>query len=168
MSRTASATFKNAVYASETGEVAVLLITMDHASLSDPIRISTDNADTFTVDGQTVRGTISRGENYLFCPIDVALPDDSYESISQATLRIDNVNRDILYAIRLLTSAPTVTMEVVLASSPNTVEASFPNFSLGSVTANAESVEGVLTLGCFLGEPFPGGSMNPSNFPGMF
>lgn len=168
MGRTPSVLFRQAAYRKETGEVPVLLLTLTHTSLVTPIRVSTDNKDTFVVDGVTVRGTISGGLNYLYCPMNIVLPDDSDDSISEAQIEIDNVDRDILAAIRGLTSAPTITIQAVLASTPNTVEAQFPNFKLSGVQADALTISGRITLGGFLGEPFPGGSMTPSNFPGLF
>lgn len=168
MSRNVSAIFKAAAFAAETGQVPVLLLTFDHEDLTEPIRISTDNADTFVYEAETVRGTISRGNNYVYCPVTLALPDDSDESISKATMEIDNVDRRILQTIRGISSPPTITMELVLAASPNTVEASFANFSLVDVTADVMTVQGTFSLGSFLSEPYPGGSMLPSNFPGLF
>jgi hypothetical protein len=55
-----------------------------------------------------------------------------------------------------------------LADTPNTKEARFDNFTLVNVTADAYQVKGTLSLGKFLNEPFPGGSMLPSNFPGLY
>lgn len=168
MSRSVSAVFAAAAHAPQTEEVLVILITIDHDDLANPIRISTDNGATFVVDGTTYRGTISNGENYTYCPVRVVLPDDSEETISQCTLEIDNVDRDILASIRTITSAPSMTLQVVLASSPDTTEAYYPNFTLSSIYADAMIISGTMSLGDFLSEPFPGGSMLPSNFPGLF
>ncbi|MFA7287329.1 MAG: DUF1833 family protein [Melioribacteraceae bacterium] len=168
MSRSTSATFRDAVYRPETGEVYVLLLTVNHDDLTTPIRVSTDNNDTFTVDSTTVRGTISNGNNFIYLPMEITLPDDSDESISQAKISIDNIDRDILRSIRSLESPPTVSIQVVLASSPNTYEAQFNNFVLRDVTADSLVISGTLSLSNFLNEPFPGGTILPSNFPGIF
>lgn len=168
MSRTPSVAFRQAVYAQQTAEVPVILLTIAHADLASSICISTDNAATMTIDGTEYRGTVSNSVNYVYCPVNISLPDDSEESISKCTIEVDNVSREVLAAIRTITSAPTISMSVVLASSPDTVEASFPNFTLSDVTANALVISGTLSLGGFLGEPFPGGSMLPSNFAGLF
>lgn len=150
------------------------MLRISHASLGSDILISTDNHDTFVVDGTTYRGTTSNvydgatSEDYQFCPIDISFPDDSAESISAATLTIDNVDRALMTSIRSITSPPTVTIILVLADTPNTKEARFDNFTLVNVTADAYQVKGTLSLGKFLNEPFPGGSMLPSNFPGLY
>ena len=167
--RTTSTTFREAVYQPETDEVFVLLLTINHDDLGeDIIRLSTDNKDTFTIDSVEVRGTSSQGYQFLFLPMEIVLPDDSDETISAAKISIDNVDRQILNAIRGLDSAPTITMQIVLASTPDVIEAQFNSFELRDVTADALVISGTLSLGNFLSEPFPGGSMLPSNFPGIF
>ena len=168
MSRSTSALFRRAAYRPQTGEVVVMLLTLTHADLAAPIRASNDNKNTFAIGGVTVRGTISNGENYVYLPMGFQLPDDSEESISEARIQLDNIDRAILASIRSITSAPSVTIQLVLASQPNTIEAAYNNFALADVQADPLTISGRLTLGNFLGEPYPGGSMNPSNFPGMF
>ncbi len=163
-----SVLFREAVYRPETGEIPVVLITLDHASLPDPIRVSTDNGQTFEINGRTVRGTISNGFQFVYCPVTISLPDDSEETISEASIEIDNVERSVLAAVRSIQSPPTITMQIVLASTPNIIEAQFLNFKLVSVDADPLTISGKLSLGNFLGEPYPGMSMNPSNFPGLF
>lgn len=166
--RTTSTSFKAAALVQNTGEVPVLLVTIDHDNFSEPIRVSTDNADTFDVDGTTTRGTTSNGNNYIFYPMEIVLPDDSDESYAQASLTIDNIDRSILAAVRAITDSPSVSMQVVLASSPDTVEAEFSNFEFDSISADSLTVTGSLSLGHYYAEPFPGPSMLPSNFPGAF
>jgi hypothetical protein len=168
MSRSVSANFRSAVYSQSTDEVPVLLVTMEHDNLTEAIRVSTDNADQFDVDGEITRGTISNGENFIFYPMAITLPDDSEESVTSASLTIDNIDRTIMREIRQLTDSPTITMQVVLASSPDTIEAEFDSFKFDSISADALTITGQLSLEHFYREPFPGTSMLPSNFPGMF
>jgi hypothetical protein len=140
---------------------------MTDASLSEPVRLSTDNADSFVVESQTVRGTTSRGNNYIFLPMDITLPDDSDESISAAKISMCNVDRSILETVRSIQSSPDVLMEVVLASQPDTVEATYTGFTFTGVEGDAMTVSGALSLGSFYNEPFPGRTVLPSNFPGL-
>ena len=168
MSRSVSSDFRVAVYAQSTSEIPVLLVTISHDNLSVPIRVSTDNADTFDVDGTETRGTVSNGENFIFYPMQITLPDDSEESVTSANLVIDNIDRTIMQEIRQMTDSPTVTMQLVLASSPDVVEAEFDNFKFDSISADALTITGQLSLGHFHREPFPGTSMLPSNFAGLF
>jgi len=168
VSRSTSVNFRNSAYSSGgAGEVPVILLTLSHADLTDDIRLSTDNADTFVIDGVTVRGTISRGENYIFLPMDITLPDDSDESTSTAKISMCDVDRSIMETVRSIQSSPDVTMEVVLASQPDTVEATYTGFTFTGVEGDSMVVSGSLSLGSFYNEPFPGRTVLPSNFPGL-
>jgi hypothetical protein len=81
---------------------------------------------------------------------------------------IDNIDRRIVQAVRSLTSAPAVLIEIVRAADPDTVEARFVDFKLANVTYDAQVVEGDLTVEDFTAEPFPSASFSPSLFPGLF
>lgn len=154
---TFSDTFKAAVFAQETDEVFIALVTIDHDDLAAPIRVTSDGV-----------ATESRGETYVAYPFDLQLPDDSDEPAITALITIDNVDREILATLRQLTSRATVTMEIVLASDPDTVEQSFPDFELGSVPWDALTITGELTQESFLNEPYPAGVFAPAWFRGLF
>ncbi len=166
--RETSLPFRQASYAQETGEVYTLLTEISHPDLPEPIHLSTDNADSFEFEGQTVRGTISNGTNYIFVPVRITWPDDSEETITAAKIEIDNLSPDLLDAIRALEKRPTVVFKVVLASTPDVLEATTGNLQLQDVNADILVVTANLTRRNFFGEPYPGGSMTPSNFPGIF
>jgi hypothetical protein len=72
------------------------------------------------------------------------LPEEGEDRPPRARLTIDNVSREIVLALRQIQAAPTVTMEVVRASEPDLVEASFPFFRLLDVRYDALVVEGEL------------------------
>jgi len=166
--RTVSTNFRAAAYAQNTDEVPVLLVTIDHVNLTVPIRVSTDNADTFDFEGETVRGTISSGNNFVYYPMQITLPDDAENSVPSASLVIDNIDLQIMREIRQMTDSPTIKMQVVLASSPDIIEAEFDGFKFDTIDADALTINGQLSLDHFYKEPFPGTSMLPSNFSGIF
>ena len=155
--RDVSLTFRQAVNAEETGEAFLILITIDHADLAQPIRVSSDAVD-----------TESRGETFHACPFDLSLPDDPDQGSAAARISIDNVDRDIVIALRSISTAPSVTMELVLASDPDTVEASFEDFELKHADYDALVVQGDLSIESFMSEPFPGDIFSPACFPGVF
>ena len=101
MSRPVSLTFKQAVNAQETSEAFLILITIDHPDLSQPIRVTSDAVD-----------TTSRSNLFVAFPFELTLPADSEDRPPRASLRIDNVDRQIVQAIRDITSAPSVLMEI--------------------------------------------------------
>ncbi len=166
--RSTSIPFRQAVYSERTKQMYALLLTIDHPDLDAPIRISNDNLDTFELEGQTVRGTISNGGHYVYLPVRVTWPDDSEETISQAQIEIDNVSSRILASIRALQKPPTVVVTVVLAATADVVEATTGTLYLQDVSADRLLVTARLTRRNFAGEPYPGGTCTPSNFPGMF
>jgi len=157
MSNTVSDTFKKEVFKQETGECFILLLTIDHVDLEDPIRTSSDGVD-----------TVSRGETFVSFPFEISLPSDSDESPPESKIVIDNVDREIVQALRSISSAPSVLMEIILASDPETVEIDWPDFELINVDYDALTVEGILTQERFTAEPYPYLKFTPGNFPGLF
>ena len=157
MSRTVSATLRSAVFAQETSEVFIVLLTLSHPDLAEPIRVSTDAVD-----------TVSRSNTFLSFPFELVLPDDDENSSPRATLSIDNIDRQVVLAMRSISSAPTVLMEIILASDTDTVEASFPDFKLENITYDDLKLTGDLTLEEFILEPYPSGTFTPADFPSMF
>ena len=113
--------------------------------------------------------TISGGNTYLPFPFRITLPDESDEAPPRVTLSIDNIDRQIVEAVRSVDGDPiSVSMSVVMASTPNTVEAGPINLSLRSVTYDAMVVEGQLQHEDILLDAFPGDDFTPANFPGLF
>lgn len=157
MTRATTLTLREAVYGQETGETFIVLLTLDHDDLANPIRVSSDAVD-----------TTSNGNSYTAFPFDLKLPNDEEESVPTARLTIDNVSREIVQAVRTVTGPVEVTMQLVLASDPDTVEADFPDFQLRDVKYDALVVEGQLSLESFAQEPWPAGRFTPADFAGLF
>jgi len=155
MSRDTSLTFRSAVFSSETDQAFIVLIDIEYDG--NHLRISSDGVD-----------TISGGDTYTAYPFEVTLPSDVEAEISRGSIQIDNVDRAIVTAIRSVTTAPSITLEVVLASDPDTIEATFSGFKLTNVYYNDFIVSADIGIESFMHEPFPGGSFLPSTFPGVF
>ena len=157
MSRTLSVAAHQAVNAQETGEVFLLLLTLDHADLAAPIRVVNNMVN-----------VTSRGEVYFAYPFEIALPDEDPESLARVTLRIDNVDREIVKSLRTIQAPLAVALEVVMASSPGVVEAGPFEMTLVAAEYDALTVTGELAFEDVLNEPFPGHSYVPSEYPGLF
>jgi cellulase/cellobiase CelA1 len=154
---TLSAATLQGVFAQETDEAWLVLLTIDHADLGSPIRVGSDAVD-----------TVSRGNTFIAFPFRLALPTDEHGQLPRARLQIDNVDRQIVDTIRSIGSAPSVLMEIVRAAAPDTVEASWPDFVLDNATYDALTVSGALTLGLLAREPYPADNFTPSTAPGVF
>lgn len=157
MSRSVSSTFRAAAFAQETDQIYLLLLTIDHADLAAPIRVVNNYAD-----------VVSSGDTYTGMPFEITLPPDNDESLSSAQLSIQNVDRQIVQAVRDIDSAPTVTLSVVLAASPNTIEAGPYEMTLRDVSYDALVVTGSLSVEDMMNEPYPGDFFTPGEFPGLF
>ena len=164
--RPVSNTAKAAVYAQNTDEAFITLVTIDHANFAEPVRVASDPFELLPDAG--VRGVVSRGEEYLYLPFSIELPTQDDSGISRARLSIDNISREIVAAVRSANSALSITIEIILASDPDTVEISIADFRLDRVTYDAFTVSGDISAEYFDLEPFPSRRFTPSDFPGLF
>jgi len=171
MSQRVSLNFRQAAYAQETGRFPIALITFEHDDLASPVRISadpTERSTTYTTDSQVVYSTTSRGNEYIYLPVSLILPDDTEDGPGEIKLEIDNVSRELISTIRSIYTPPTGTLELVMDNDLDTVELQWPDFLLGNVTYDASVVTGILSFETLIREPFPAGSFTPSAFPGLF
>lgn len=171
MTTSVSLNFRQEAYAAETGRVLIALITLDHADLTTPIRISTDPTQRlteYTTDADIVYGTVSRGNTFIFLPVRLKLPDDTDAGPGEMTIEIDNVHRDYTATIRSIYSPVTVTVELVMDNTLDTVEAQWPEFLLTDIEYDASVITGTMKMETLEREPFPAGTFAPSYFPGLF
>lgn len=164
MSRETTNTLKEEVFAQSTDKVFVTLLTLSHPDLTNPIRVCDDPAVEVSAG---VRGTVSRGEDFVFLPFELVPPGQSGDSLPTGRLKVDNVSREIIQAVRTITSPADVLIEVVMSDAPDVVEAVISGFQLRNIKGDSLTVEGELSTVRFDMEPFPCGSFTPSQFPGM-
>lgn len=157
---------ERAVNASHTNEVFIILITITHSVLSDPIRVSSDPTQVLPV--ATVRGTISNGEEFIFIPFDFSFPNQEADTSPIARLKIDNISREISTAIDAINSPADITIQVVLASTPSTIELELPDFKLRRTGWDVFEVTGDITVEHYDNEPYPAGRFTTADFPGLF
>ena len=156
MARSLSATAITAMYAEETDEVPIVLITIDHPDFDNPVRVTNNSSD-----------VTSNGDVYLQAAFDFEFPTNKEGQIVEARIGLDNVDRSIVQTIRGIASPPTINFQMVLASAPNTVEIQSTDFDLVDVQYDALKVTARFTQENFQKEPFPGDIFSPSAFPGL-
>jgi hypothetical protein len=157
--RTVSARALQAMLAQESAEVFLVCLTIAHPTFAQPYLLVNDynplvrTAGTFTP--------------FAF---DASLPNEQDDQLPQPMITIDNVDNEILKAVRTVPMPrPTLTMEVVLASSPNTVEAGPFEFSLLSAPYNDATIQGSIGFeDDFLNTAFPAATYTPVNSKGLF
>lgn len=157
MSRDVTLPMRRKVYASETGEAFITLLTIEHAALNPPIRVCDNDV-----------ALPSNGETFVAYSFQVTWPKDRKNQATLAQIRIGNVDRKIIETLRPLVSAVTVTTQVVRASAPNVVEAELPDFELTKADYDGLLVQGDLNLESFANEPYPFQSFTPATHQGMF
>lgn len=120
-----------------------------------------------TDESLTVYGVVSRSNNYIFMPLELTLPQTD-DAAPRARLTLHDVTREVLPLVRGVSGAPAVTLELVLASAPNTVEMSISGLSMRAITYQRDSISAELVVDNLALEPFPAHSFVPSSFPGLF
>ena len=134
----------------ETDEREVCLLTITHPVWATPIRISTDQTEYLGEkpdDGSPRYGTISRGETYEYFPIIPVVPDSHDEQPPTGKVSIENVTRIVSPYLRMIDDEyPRVTVEVVLASTPDIVDQVWPELELQTSSMDASRVETTITM----------------------
>lgn len=165
--RVLSLNLRQALFSQESAEVPIFLLTITHADLAEPIYLSTDPTERYDDDGPGYR-TVSRGTNFLYAGIDVTIPSEEDKSPPASKLSIANVTRDLIPLARSVSTPPSVTIEMVLASAPDDVEATWPAMDMSALTYDASFLQFDLTVDALVTEPYPSGTFSPAYFPGLF
>lgn len=140
----------------ETNEVYLILVTIDHDDISQTIRAVNNNVN-----------IVSNGNTFTAFPHKVILPDNREGAAPRAKLVIGNTSREIITEIRLITTPPTITLQVIRAADPDTIEVVYENFTMRNVKWDKTQISGELMHEQIELEAFPMGTFNPSEFPGM-
>ncbi len=161
--------------ADSSGEIQVVLIEITHADLDAPVRLSTDNTERVSEPPDIAYGTRSswRGADplndpYLWIIASTVLPGDQEDAPAAASLVLENVDASIITLLRSFTEPADVAMAVVLASSPDVIEAEFGGMQIISMDADAGAITLSISRELVEDEPFPSGRMSYARFPGLF
>lgn len=115
-----------------------------------------------------IYGVTSRSNDFTFIPIEISLPSENDNTAPSFSLTMNDVSQYIVPIIRQLTKPPRVLLEVVLASTPDTIEASFDEFYVTNFTYDAHKVVANMEMTDYSVEPFPCYTFTPAFFPGLF
>jgi uncharacterized protein DUF1833 len=157
MPRPVSATFRAAVYGQETGEVFLQLLRLYHAQIPGGL---------FRFVNDTVN-IISNGNEYIGCPFQINLPDEREDVMPECTLAVDNVDRSIVAAVRVISTPIEAELELIVASAPDVIEVPAQRFTMRMATWNIHTVTGSMRFEDILNERFPGGTFVRANWPGL-
>lgn len=157
MSRSLSTAARAALYGPQTAEVFLHLLEIDHADLVTPIRLVDNTED-----------IVSNGDTYTAFPFSVSLPPDQEGELPRVQLVVDNVTQLLIAEVRSIATAFTVSLSVVMASDPDTVEAGPWAFEAKSVEYDVQRLTFTLAYESLLQEPFPYPIYSPVDYPGLF
>lgn len=162
-----------AMFSTETDEQLITLVTIQRpGDAQNPLRLAdgyTNRLANLTTDEEVVYGVTSRSQDYIFLPLEITLPSEEQAGVGRCSININYVTKEAIQLIRTQLSSPTlVNLELILASAPNVVEASFPSFYITAITYNSQSISMQLDMIDFSREPFPCYNFTPNYFPGLF
>lgn len=152
--RTLSSAALGALYAQQTGDVFLPLLSISGGGISDINLV------------QNYQSITSNGVIYVPCAFNVILPQDG-EQLRPASVIIDNVDRSMTEAIASITDPLNITIAYIRADDPDVIEYSFEAV-LRNVTINNKYVQGDIYYLEHLTQGFPKIVKTPRLFPGIF
>ncbi|TNF16836.1 MAG: hypothetical protein EP320_00825 [Rhodobacteraceae bacterium] len=173
MSRSLSLNARLALEGITSDEVEVVLIEISHPSLPALIRLSTDNTERLSEDPliygtrSTWRGADPATEPFQWILAEAVVPGDQDDAPASAQLVLDNLDAQITEVLRSYTDLATVNLAVVLADTPDVIEAEFLDLKLVSAEGTDASVTLTLSREEIELEHFPAGRMIRTKFPGL-
>ncbi|MBG6178788.1 hypothetical protein IWQ55_006660 [Labrenzia sp. EL_208] len=154
-------------------EIEVALFHIEHEDLSDPVRLSTDPTERLSDDPlaygtrSTFNGANPVSQPFQFVLVSTDMPSDLEEAPAEATLVLENVTRGIADVLQMITTQASVHMALVLASSPNQIEAEYRDLKLVRAEGNASEITLFLSRQPIEEESFPSVRMTKQRFPGL-
>lgn len=154
-------------------EIEVALFVIEHPDLPTPIRLSTDNTERLS-DDPLIYGTRSAwaganpmAEPYVWIIASAVLPDEAEDAPASAQIVVENLDAGMVELLRSFTTPASVRMAVVLASSPDLVEAEWAGLTITQANITSGDITLSLSRDEVELEPFPSGRMTRHRFPGL-
>ncbi len=158
-----------ALFSPDADDTFIILLTLSGANLPAPLRLCDNYTGRISeTEEDIVYGVTSRGNDFMFLPLQINLPSEEVTGPPRARVSISDVTRLLTPHVRQLIGSPNVMMELVLKSSPDAVEISFAGLSMSSISYNANTLSADLGMENLALEPFPCHSFTPAYFPGLF
>lgn len=155
-------------------EIHVALIEITHPELLDgPIRLSTDNAELVSEDPDVYgtrsawRGADPATQPWLWIVASALLPSDQEESPATAQVVLENLDGALIRLLRSFRGPATAHMAVVMAATPDLIEAEWLNLELQTSDITDAEITLSLSRDEIELEPMPSGRMTRDRFPGL-
>lgn len=158
MPRQYSPQYKSTLGAVNAPEAPLIMLEINHADLSQPVRVINDTQD-----------LTSNGNLFIACPFRCVLPDDYENQLPKAKLAVDNIGRELVYWIETSNGGEgsTVRFMQVMRSRPDLIEWEI-TMALTNVHVTMLEVSGMLGFENLFSRPAVHMSYRPENSPGLF
>lgn len=157
MPRPLSAPAMSALMAQVTDEAFLVLITFTHVPTSETYRCVLNTED-----------IVSNGETFTATYFEFTLPETSDRAPQGCQIAVDNVDQRLVGLLRSITEPLQVLVQLVLASSPDTIEMELPDLVLREADWDSSKITGTLVSEDPLNQKFPGNIYDPRTFQGIF
>lgn len=154
-------------------EIHVVLLEITHPALTAPIRLSTDNTERISDEPlvygtrSTWRGADPAADPFLWVVASALVPSDIEDAPAASTIILENLDSRMAALLRSFTDAASLSMAVVLASSPDLIEAEWTGLQLVSAEVTAGEITLQFSREEVELEPFPLGRLSRERFPGL-
>jgi len=145
------------LFAQESSDPFLTLLTLTHPTFTSPIRLVNNSVQ-----------IISRGNTFLPFPVSISLPADDGETIRQVSIVFDNVSLELINEIRSTTTGISVKLEMVLASAPDQVQIELDELTIVGIQYNAQQITARLQMDNFLNSELGAETYGTTNFRGLF
>lgn len=170
MPRNLSLATRQALLGQQTDEAFILLLVLSYVPSGSDGGSAEDWQCVHLAKNETdiVSAVTGASETYISFPIQFNLPASEPGRISTVTMSVTNVSQDLIDTVRSIDVPMLATMYLINVSEPDTIIAQFPGYIWRNLNYNAGTLSGQLSLENTLSEPYPGETMSPYNFPGLF
>ena len=129
---------------------------------------------TITAQGDVIRVVnnnepiVSNGETFEPYAFSLKLPMSDGEKQMELLLQIDNVDQSLTKAIRELLEPPTMKLDMILSTDPDTVERSIDFLRADFINYDSMSVQFRLRPDNMMGRKFPSSRYTPARYSDLF
>ena len=159
MPRSLSLLARQSLTAQETDVVWVALIEIKLASLSRSLIFCSPSNTNITHTSTT----------WTAFPFELTLPDERDDKPPRVTITIDNIDRQVMAAVRPLKTAPTIDLSIVTSADNFAAKEIGPLvFTLQDINVTAQTLTATLEYESILSEAYPATRFDPVQFSAIF
>jgi hypothetical protein len=134
----------------------VLLVTLTNEAWTEPVRLSTHYPE-----------FVSRGQTYLYWPMEPILPGSSKEGSDPGSLLLANDGVLFTSLLRDTVKPSQCLLEIVSIDQPDTLLLATPNLEVPELTCTADVLRVPLVVPQRASRRYPADVFSPATFPGL-